>query len=106
MLTCRMSYRRENQRTNEMQTDSQLPATPPVSSMRLFYGSTWTETKPRDEGWWWLLIGKDHDIVRLRRQRAFGNRLCAFVGIYRQWMPLDEINNALWAGPIPYPQEP
>lgn len=85
---------------------NELKATTPVSSTRLFYGSTWTETKPDQEGFWWLLLGKEHDVVRVRRQRAYGNRLCAFVGIYREWMPIEEIENALWAGPVSYPQEP
>lgn len=62
----------------------------------------WSEEVPDQEGWWWCL--GPNRIVHVKRQRAFGDRLCAHM--ISEWVPVDEIKNVLWAGPIPPPRYP
>jgi hypothetical protein len=67
---------------------------------------TWTKILPTTEGWWWFKDGALGRPVEVRRRRAYGMKLCAFVIDEKRFIPAEEIRNALWAGPIPYPQEP
>ncbi len=67
-----------------------------------YYGTEWREEKPDQPGWWWCL--GPNRILHVMRQRAFGDRLCAHM--INEWIPVDEMANVLWAGPIPQPKEP
>jgi hypothetical protein len=66
----------------------------------------WSEDTPTGEGWFWLLRGAEANIVRVRRQRAYGNRLCAHIKPEGELFVITDIPNALWSGPILQPVEP
>lgn len=66
---------------------------------------TWTETPPQQEGWYWKLEHGVCTIVEVKRQPAWGNRLCCLHGA--NYGPTEEYAvNALWSGPIQEPMEP
>lgn len=96
-----------NEATNEKATTGATPPScaPSNGSAANVAGQTWSNTPPNQEGWWW--IGQDGAkccIVRVRRQRAYGDRLCIMGD---GWTPIEEINSRIrWAGPIPEPVEP
>jgi hypothetical protein len=64
----------------------------------------WQELPPNQEGWFWKLDHGLLEIVRVTRQRAYGNQLCCLHGT--NFGPVEKSINALWAGPITPPQEP
>ena len=65
---------------------------------------TWSSARPEQEGWFWLVEDGAPAVVRVFRYRAFGDRLCTFIGV--RYGPVDEFpDTARWAGPIPLPVE-
>ena len=74
----------------------------------------WTTEKPNQEGWYWRLCGPVASIVQvrhhpIRRDSTYENALCyvmRFDNCPAYIAPLDQVNNCLWAGPIPLPCEP
>lgn len=66
----------------------------------------WTSDKPTQEGWYWLLYRDTAVVSQVKPFRAFGGRLCSHHPIFANIVPVEEIRNELWAGPIPYPVEP
>lgn len=79
----------------------------PLGSVALM----WSNSPPLQEGWFftaargttWSLLATM--VVLVKRQRAYGRRLCELHPI-EGWIPVDEIENAMWAGPIAHPIEP
>ena len=66
-------------------------------------GTIWTKERPDQEGWWWLVIKDEVTVVNVKRQQGYGNRLCAYISTLHCHFPVDEIDNALWSGPIRQP---
>lgn len=64
----------------------------------------WTEILPKVSGWYWLHQSFTSQVVYVDRQRAYGGRLCTQIGMV--FYPIEEIENSLWAGPLPKPIEP
>lgn len=60
----------------------------------------WTDILPTKEGWYWILLDNNPNIVEVKRQRGYGNRLCAFIVKWSGNFPVEEIQNALWSGPL------
>lgn len=66
---------------------------------------TWRSESPQEEGWWWLVEDGAPAVVPVYRYRAFGDRLCTFIGT--RYGAVDDFPAiARWAGPIPLPSEP
>jgi hypothetical protein len=67
-----------------------------------YFGTTWIEERPTQEGRWWINYRGQTDIVSVRRNEG---KLEALVDHWIFWKDVNEID-ALWAGPIPNPEEP
>ena len=65
----------------------------------------WSDAAPKSEGWFWLLRGESAKIVPITRQVKLGNALWCELKP-DGWLPVEKIQNAIWAGPILHPSEP
>lgn len=62
----------------------------------------WSIIPPNVEGWWWKLDNGVMEIVKVKRQRAYGDQLCCLHGA--DYGMVEKSINAQWAGPISIPQ--
>jgi hypothetical protein len=71
--------------------------------------TVWTDERPNQEGYYWQLSGPSSKIVQVRRYKAFGDVLCyslCFEDAPAYIARIQDVDNCLWAGPIPLPSEP
>lgn len=69
----------------------------------------WTDERPNQEGYYWMLAGPSAKIVKVRRCVAFNEALCyalCFEDAPAYIAKIADVTNCLWAGPIPLPVEP
>ena len=77
------------------------------------YPLQWFSGRPMQYGWYFLALKKeDWDIakpVEVRRIENGNGEIYCEVYLNKEWKRVDSpgfMNNALWAGPIPYPAKP
>lgn len=67
----------------------------------------WTCKLPTKEGYFWMSHQGEIAVVKIRRFRAFGDRLCTVGGVYdhrsNPTLPVEECKGAQWAGPVVLP---
>ena len=63
----------------------------------------WTETRPTEEGWYWIQMGGGACITNIAR---LGIKLHAFVPP-KGFIDVEQLKGAMWSDrPIPLPTEP